>query len=303
MDEVFGSENFVSLITFKKTAGLGSSGLAAVADFVIWFAKDKERAKVRTIFRPKALEDDPNYTSVLLSTGEERRMSSAERSDHRLLPDGARVFRSQILLAAGRTPSCVYPIEHDGRTYEPTAGRSWATNRSGMERLFEADRVMVVGRTLNYKRFADDFAINPLTNMWEDGASGVGMDKLYVVQTNIKIVQRCMLMCSDPGDLVLDPTCGSGTTAYVAEQWGRRWITIDTSRVALALARQRMMGARYPYYVLADSHEGRIEEGKRTGVPLPPAATTGDLRHGFVYERVQHVTRSRSPTTPTSPTA
>ena len=149
---------------------------------------------------------------------------------------------------------------------------------------------MPVGRTLNYKRFADDFAVNPLNNMWEDGASGVGMDKVYVVQTNTKIVERCLLMTTDPGDLVLDPTCGSGTTAYVAEQWGRRWITIDTSRVALALARQRLMGSRFPYYLLIDSAEGRRKESELSVSPLSPSEVTDDIRHGFVYERVQHIT-------------
>jgi adenine-specific DNA-methyltransferase len=290
MDEVFGSNNFVSLITFKKTAGLGTVSLPAVTDFVIWYALNAEAVKTRSLFRAKELEDDPNYTYIRLSNGTERRMTRAERSDHSTLPDGAQVFRSQILLAAGRTPSCIYPVEFSSRTYLPTAGRSWATNEAGMNRLRIADRVMAVGNTLNYKRFASDFPINPLSNMWEDGASGVGMDKIYVVQTNTKIIERCLLMATDPGDLVLDPTCGSGTTAVVAEQWGRRWITTDTSRVSLALARQRLMGARYPWYLLADSIDGRRKESELTGSRLPPSEVTNDIRHGFVYERAQHIT-------------
>jgi adenine-specific DNA-methyltransferase len=290
LDEVFGSENFVSLITVRKTAGLGTEGLPAVTDFLVWYAKDGERVKSRSLFRHKQLQNDPNYTYLRLLDGTERRMEAVERSDHALLPSGARVFRSQILLAAGRTPSCIYPVEFRGLRFEPTAGRSWATNQAGMDRLIAAGRVMLVGRTLNYKRFADDFAINPLNNMWEDGASGVGMDKVYVVQTNTKVVERCLLMTTDPGDLVLDPTCGSGTTAYVAEQWGRRWITIDTSRVALALARQRLMGARFPYYLLRDSAEGRAKEAELAATPLAPAEVTNDIRQGLVYERVQHVT-------------
>jgi adenine-specific DNA-methyltransferase len=290
MDEVFGSENFMRLITVRKTAGLGTSGLPAVTDFLVWYARNGEAVKVRSLFRHKELEDDPNYTYIRLRNGEERRMQPGERSDHSALPSGARVFRTQILLSAGRTLSCIYAVELGGRRFNPTAGRSWATNQSGMERLINAGRVMVVGQTLNYKRLAEDFAINPLNNMWEDGASGVGMDKVYVVQTNTKLIERCMLMTTDPGDLVLDPTCGSGTTAYVAEQWGRRWITIDTSRVALALARQRLMASKYLYYLLADSVEGRKKEEQLAGKPLPPAEATDDIRHGFVYERVQHIT-------------
>lgn len=272
MDEVFGSENFVSLITFKKTAGLGTVGLPAVTDFVIWYALNAEMVKTRSLFRAKELEDDPNYTYIRLPDGTEQRMTRSERGDHSSLPDGAQIFRSQILLAAGRTPSCIYPVKFNGRTYVPTAGRSWATNEAGMNRLRIANRVMAVGNTLNYKRFAADFPINPLSNMWEDGASGVGMDKIYVVQTNTKIVERCLSMATDPGDLVLDPTCGSGTTALVAEQWGRRWITVDTSRVALALARQRLMGARFPWYLLADSADGRRKESELSATPLPPNA-------------------------------
>jgi adenine-specific DNA-methyltransferase len=269
LDEVFGTENFVSQITIRKTAGLGTTSLPAVVDYLLWYGTNREQTKVHSLFRPKELEDDPNYTYIHLADGQERRMTTEERGDHSMLPRGARVFRSQILLAAGRTPSCIYPIECDNQRFEPTAGRSWATNQAGMERLINADRVMIVGKTLNYKRFADDFAINPLNNMWEDGASGVGMDKIYVVQTNVKIAERCMLMATDPGDLVIDPTCGSGTTAFVAEQWGRRWITVDTSRVALALARQRLLGAKFPYFTLVDNN---------------------DLRKGFVYKTVPHVT-------------
>ena len=159
-----------------------------------------------------------------------------------------------------------------------------------MEKLLRIGRVRRFGKTLRFMRFLDDFGANRLSNLW-DGIGGAS-DPIYVVQTNTKIVERCMLMTTDPGDLILDPTCGSGTSAYVAEQWGRRWITIDTSRVACALARQRLMGARYPYYLLADSFEGREKEKEIAGKPLPPAVTSNDIRHGFVYERIQHVTLS-----------
>jgi adenine-specific DNA-methyltransferase len=160
-----------------------------------------------------------------------------------------------------------------------------------MQKLRAADRLMLVGNTLCYVRYIDDFGVFPITNMWDDTVrSGFAESNLYVVQTHPRVIDRCMLMTTDPGDLVLDPTCGAGTTAYVAEQWGRRWITIDTSRVALALTRQRLMGARFPWYLLADSAEGRRKEGELSGAPLPSAEVTNDIRHGFVYERVQHVT-------------
>src|SRR3546814_8704213 len=160
-----------------------------------------------------------------------------------------------------------------------------------MERRKAADRLHIIGNTLTYLLYLDEFSVFPRNNLWDDAVtSGFGDAKVYVVQTNVKIAQRCMLMCTDPGDLVLDPTCGSGTTAFVAEQWGRRWITVDTSRVALALARQRLMGARFPYYLLADSAAGRAKESAVSAQPWPPATPTGAIRHGFVSERVQHIT-------------
>ena len=184
----------------------------------------------------------------------------------------------------------VFPVEFGGRTFIPKRG-GWKTNRQGMTKLIWADRIGASGDTLRYLRFLDDFPVQPFNNLWDDTTTaGFSDPKLYVVQTNTKVIERCMLMCTDPGDLVLDPTCGSGTTAYVAEQWGRRWITIDTSRVALALARQRLMGAKFPYYLLADSVAGRAKEEAITQRPLPAAKVTNDIRHGFVYERVQHIT-------------
>jgi adenine-specific DNA-methyltransferase len=154
-----------------------------------------------------------------------------------------------------------------------------------------AGRLFVIGKTIRYIRYLDDFGVFPLNNLWNDTVtSGFADKKTYIVQTAPTIIERCLLMTTDPGDLVLDPTCGGGTTAYVAEHWGRRWITIDTSRVALALARTRLMSARYPYYLLADSPEGRRKEAEVSGRPAPDGPTTGDIRQGFVYERVPHVT-------------
>jgi adenine-specific DNA-methyltransferase len=178
----------------------------------------------------------------------------------------------------------------NGNEYRLSGNIHWKTTLSGMTKLATAGRLEKRGVSLSYVRYIDDFPVFPLVNVWQDTSWGFGEDKTYVVQTAAKVIQRCMLMSTDPGDLVLDPTCGSGTTAYVAEQWGRRWITIDTSRVALALTRQRIMGARFPWYLLADSPEGRAKESEVSGKLLPPAATTNDIRHGFVYERVQHIT-------------
>ncbi len=184
----------------------------------------------------------------------------------------------------------VFPIDVSGATYRPTKG-GWKTNRTGADRLGNARRLLGIGNTLTYVRYLDDFPAFPINNFWADTVtSGFSDPKVYVVQTNTKVIERCMLMCTDPGDLVVDPTCGSGTTAYVAEQWGRRWITIDTSRVALALARQRVMGARFPYYLLADSAEGHAKEQQLSAKTLPQAQSTNDIRNGFVYERVQHIT-------------
>ena len=270
LDEVFGSDNIVTVLVFKKTAGLGTDTLPAVCDFVLWYAKDLAKLKIRPLFRRKDLKEDMAYSWVHLPNNTHRRMTSAERENPGSIPEGARIFRQQILLAAGLTPSCVYPVEMGDKTFFPTANRSWSTNSNGMKRLISEGRVLVTGKTLSYVRYADDFPVNPISNFWDDTASGSGMEKVYVVQTNVKVIQRCVLMATDPSDLVLDITCGSGTTAFVAEQWGRRWITCDTSRVALTLAKQRLMTALYDYYELAHPQEG--------------------VGSGFRYKTVPHVT-------------
>jgi adenine-specific DNA-methyltransferase len=296
MDEVFGSEKFVSLITFKTTSGAGSFAggtnvLASVNNYVLWYGQDLERLKYRQLYREKEVGGAGGgaYSRIELPDGSRRRATDQEIETGQ---SGGRFFRADNLTSqttrVGQTT--VFPVELDGKVFVPTKG-GWKTNRVGMEILKDAGRLIASGNTLGFLRYLDDFPAFPLTNLWDDTTTaGFGDPKLYVVQTNTKIIQRCMLMCTDPGDLVLDPTCGSGTTAYVAEQWGRRWIIIDTSRVALALARQRLMGARFPWYLLADSMEGRRREGELSGLSLPPAEVTNDIRHGFVYERVQHVT-------------
>lgn len=269
MDEVLGSENFVSFITFKKTAGLGASGLPSVSDYNLWYAKKKDKLKYHQVFSDKELENDAAYSNVEIK-GKKRKLNDDEKSNHSLLPKGARVFRYQILLSSGRTESCIFPIEFEGEKFNPTAGRSWATNPKGIENLINAGRIAKTGTTLSYIRYADDFPVNPISNFWQDTATGSGMGKIYVVQTNAKVIERCMLMSTDPGDLVLDITCGSGTTAFVAENWGRRWITCDTSRVAITLAKQRLMTANFDYFQLAYPDEG--------------------VGSGFKYKTVPHIT-------------
>jgi adenine-specific DNA-methyltransferase len=290
MDEVFGSENFVAQITFKKTSGASSNELAGVADFIIWYCTDHERMKYRGLLAEKQAggAGGGQYTWLELSDGTRRRAERTEISDP---PQGSRFFRTdQLTSQRPAQGSDLRSFDFDGRAFSPGKG-TFKSDERGLKALRSAKRLAAVGNTLTYVRFLDDFPAFPINNMWDDTVrSGFADTNLYVVQTSTRVIERCMLMCTDPGDLVFDPTCGSGTTAFVAEQWGRRWITTDTSRVALALARQRLMGARFPYYVLADTPEGRAEEAKRTGSPLPPAETGGDIRHGFVYERVQHIT-------------
>jgi len=268
MDEVFGSENFISLITVRKSLPLGSSGLAGVCDYIIWYSKNKENYKFRQLYSQKELGEDTPYSQIMLPDGTHRRMTSEEKRDLSLLPKNAKVFRVNHLLSAGYTPTCFYEFELEGKTIKPQKS-SWKTNKNGMMKLIEKGRVKLFGSSPQYLIYHDDFPVKPLHNLWADyqGAS----DPIYVVQTNLDVVKRCILMSSDPGDLVLDPTCGSGTTAYVAEQWGRRWITIDTSRIALNIAKQRLMTAVFPYYKLYD------ENG-------------GDVRQGFIYKVVPHIT-------------
>lgn len=299
LDEVFGADNFVSLITFKKTSGAGSpsggtSVLAAVNDYILWYAKDASQVKYRQLYLEKQVGGvgGTAYTWVEEADGTRRRATKEELETGKVQ---GRIFRldqttSQTVREAQTT---VFPVSLPEGTFEPGKG-GWKTNKAGMERLKAAGRLEGRGRTLYYRRYLDDFPLFPRTNLWDDTTTaGYGDPKVYVVQTNTKVAKRCMLMATDPGDLVLDPTCGSGTTAVTAEQWGRRWITIDTSRVSLALARTRLMGARYPYYLLADSPEGRRKEREVMGLD-PESRESGptrcDVRKGFVYKRVPHIT-------------
>jgi adenine-specific DNA-methyltransferase len=262
LDEVYGSANFVSLITFKKTSGATSDFLPGTSDYILWYASDISTAKFRSLYRERVVggEGGEAYTMVELADGTRRRATREEVDNPRRLPTGARAFRLQILTSQsqGRTKgegaASWFPVTFEGRTFRPSMQARWKTNESGMSNLITAGRLACAGNSINYIRYHDDFPVYPYTNLWDDTQSGSAMEKAYVVQTNTRVIERCLLMTTDPGDLVLDPTCGSGTTAFVAEQWGRRWITIDTSRVALALARTRLMAAKFPYYYLAEDY-------------------------------------------------
>src|SRR5579872_863859 len=288
LDEVFGSENFCAQITFRTSVPLTSTGLAGVGDYLLWYAKNHETMKYRDVFTSREVGEDTVFTSVQLPDGARRPMSPEERAEPKLLPMGSRVFGTDNLVSSGYTPTCIFPIEFDGRRFEPSSGKSWKTNQRGIEALRKTDRLSASGKTLRYLFFVDDYPVMKLSNLWVDtkGES----DKSYVVQTNTKIIERCFLMTTDPGDLVLDPTCGSGTTAYVAEQWGRRWITCDTSRVAITLAKQRLMAAEFDYYELAHPEEG-VGSGFRyktiPHVTLKSVANNPEIREGMTREQIE----------------
>jgi adenine-specific DNA-methyltransferase len=289
MDEVFGSDNFVSQVTFRKTSGKAGALLDSVYDVLLWYAKNIGQVKVRPVYSFRADETLlEQYTWQELDDGTPKRIPAD------LLRSGTRIsqrFKADGLFSESGGATTRFPVELDGNTFYLPGKWYWKTNVDGMTKLRAAGRLIGVGKTLCYKRFADDFPVVRINNLWEDTMrSGYSEERLYVVQTGVRVPQRCLLMTTDPGDLVLDPTCGSGTTAYIAEQWGRRWITVDTSRVALALARTRLMSARYPYYLLADSPEGVAKEAEITGLRPPEYRTEGDIKKGFVYRRVPHVT-------------
>jgi adenine-specific DNA-methyltransferase len=302
LDEVFGSENFCSLISFRTTSSLGGDLLGKSCDYLLWYAKDRElaRAKFRQLYKPRGYEDDigGRYTRAQLPDGTRRVMSAEEKADIGQLPKGSRIYRHDNLTSQSGTEKSAFPITFDGHRYTPGKG-FWKTNEKGMAVLRNANRLAApTPNSLGYVRFIDDFPVGVFSNVWTDTQTGAFTDdKVYVVQTNTKVIERCLLMTTDPGDLVLDPTCGSGTTACVAEQWGRRWITCDTSRVSLALARTRLMAAKFPYYYLAENHpqisqlsaDDDIKTYLRKTAPSADNPSA-DIRKGFIYKRVPHVT-------------
>ncbi len=268
LDEVFGDDNFAGQISFRTKIPLRTTLVPHIYDHILWYARSIEQIKFRRLFETRKVGGDSQFTWLELADGSRRRMTAAERGDPQVWPKDARAFRLTDLVSAGRTESCVFEFEMDGRTFFPSGGKSWKTNQTGMQRLIEAGRIEAPAKAPSYVFFANDFPVTELANVWSDTQGAT--DRSYVVQTSTKIIERCILMSSDPGDLVLDPTCGAGTSAYVAEQWGRRWITIDTSRVALALARNRLMAANYPYYLLADSDEGASKLAELAGSHAAP---------------------------------
>jgi adenine-specific DNA-methyltransferase len=291
MDEVFGESNMVAMICVAKTSGLqAKTSLPLVVDYVLQYAKDKENVKFRPIYVDKRAETDSvsEYFYLQFPDLSFRTLSAAERTGQDPFPVDAQPFSLSDLTKPG--PGRRYEFVHNGKTYSAGA-RWWGMPPEALERTARSGRLFARANDVRYVRYLKDFAVRPITNYWKDVAfSSRSEDKVYVVQTAQRVIERCILMTTDPGDLVLDPTCGSGTTTYAAEQWGRRWITIDTSRVALALARARIMGARYPFYLLADSKEGQAKEGEVTRTPPKSQPTFGNIRQGFVYERVPHIT-------------
>ena len=270
MDEVFGTENFVSLISFSTTSGFQTSTLSRAGDYLCWYARNKEKVKYRQLLKEKQfrIEGTSGYDYVELFDGVERNLTKEEKADPLLIPKGSKLFAKSDLQAQGAS-SEEQVFHYKGKTFKPNERSHWKPQfPEGLQRLCDAGRIIISGNTLRYKRYFDDFPFFSITNLWSEQLSE--QNKNFVVQTSEGILKRCLLMTTDPGDLVFDPTCGSGTTAYVAEQWGRRWITCDTSRVALTLAKQRLMTATFDYYKLAYPNEG--------------------VGSGFEYKKVPHIT-------------
>jgi adenine-specific DNA-methyltransferase len=291
MDEIFGAENFIAQIVVQKAGSASGVYVPGICDYILWFGRDIAQTKFRPLYsmRDITVDNPDRFGGVLLPSGE---LSSIRKSGG--LPEGARLFAPDPMQSAsvgrdkGEGAASWFPVAIDDKTYLPTDRSRWKTNEVGMRRLLRARRIIPQQTSIRFMRFPEDFPAMPISNVWND--TGGATDKVYVVQTATKVISRCLLMATDPGDLVLDPTCGSGTTAFIAEQWGRRWITIDTSRVALALARTRLMTGRYLAYLLRDSKEGAQKEAEVTSRPVDEDTFHGDIRQGFVLERVPHVT-------------
>jgi adenine-specific DNA-methyltransferase len=293
LDEVFGSENFCANITFLKTAGKAGALLDNVSDVLLWYAKRVSQVKYRQMFLQKEIGVGTGREYSFFRHPDGSVSTTGKLAHHEILEQikfGSRLFRYDNVIAQTASLTTTFELEISGQRYKPSVG-GWKSNEAGLAQLARAARIVPRAAFVGYVRFMEDFPVSPISSVWDDLRWGFdAADKRYVVETNPRVVQRCILMTTDPGDLVLDPTCGSGTTAFVAEQWGRRWITIDTSRVALALARTRLMSAKFPYYLLADSPEGVKKESEITGQTPPNYEITGDIRKGFVYKRVPHVT-------------
>ena len=292
MDEVFGEKNFAGQIIFSKTTGQSGGAIPSVSDYLLWFAREIEVLKRRNLTVAKPPIDNPKerYVCVEPRLGEIIDLSFRQKAGDEAIPDG-KILRLSDMTSQTGSDASRDPYLFQGAMHRPSGTRGWSVSNDGLARVDRAGYLHSVGTSLLWKRYRDENRRSAINSTWLDlKPSGFGYEKSYIVETNPEVVERCLLMATDPGDLALDPTCGSGTTAYVAEQWGRRWITIDTSRVALALARARIMGARYSYYLLADSPVGQRKEAEITRKALSETPTHGDVRQGFVYERVPHIT-------------
>ncbi|MBS0424701.1 MAG: site-specific DNA-methyltransferase [Proteobacteria bacterium] len=269
MDEVFGYKNFMSMITVRvKGMPFGAKHLENMYDHIVWYAKDISKVKYRQLFSAREITGE--YSFVEEKNGNRRKLNDEEKENIKNVPKDARLFCRLDTYSSGYTPTCIYDVEFEGKIYKPETGKSWKTTKQGMELLIAKKRIMNLGSKLYFINYFDDYPVSLLTNHWNDTSGGFSEAKKYVVETNPKVIARCMTMCTDPGDLVFDPTCGSGTTAFVSENLGRRWMTCDTSRVALTLAKQRLMKANFNFYELAHPNEG--------------------VGSGFVYSRVPHIT-------------
>jgi adenine-specific DNA-methyltransferase len=269
MDEIFGKNNFYAQINFRSMSPLGQTGLASVYDYIVWYAKDISKAKYRPIYQKREIEDEPEFCFLDNFGGTFKKVKHSDvanfSNDLR-----QRIFKRSVLTSSGYTPSCTYGFEAYGGEQSPLSGKSWRTHPDGMARLIKANRLVVLGNNPYFRQFHSDFGLIQLENSWTDTAAGYSDQKVYVVQTSDRVIERCLLMVTDPGDLVFDPTCGSGTTAVVAEKWGRRWVTCDTSRVSITLAKQRLMTASFDYYELKYPNEG--------------------LKGGFIYRSQPYIT-------------
>ena len=284
MDGVFGEDNFIGLIWFrKKTMPLGATYLERMGDYIIWFGKDATRAKFRRLFKPIDIIGDFHWNWRQTDFTSRKKFSKKELEQN---PSGD-PLRLVSMWPPSFSAKDVYDLPYQGKKWSPAPGQCYPSGTEKLDRVAKAGRLEIEGNYLRYVMKLSDDDTTKINLTWTDTTGA--REQRYVVETNEIVVQRCVLMATDAGDLVLDPTCGSGTTTYVSEQWGRRWITIDTSRVALALARARIMGARYPYYLLADSRDGQIKEAEVSRKELSTAPARGDIRQGFVYERVPHI--------------
>lgn len=287
MDEVFGSENFVAVINFKTMMPLESGRIESVFDYLCWYSKDNAKVKYRNLYTPKTIGAGSEFVFADVPDGGFRRLTKEEVNEFEKTTSKCRIFKRSDLASSGYTASCTFPIKFNDRVFKTSGGKSWRTTQEGIQKLIAANRLFVLGEKIYYKMYLDDFRYMSMTNSWQDTIEF--SSRIYAVQTTPTVVQRCLLMTTDPGDLVFDPTCGSGTTAYAAEQWGRRWITCDTSRVALTLAKQRMMTAVFDYYELAHPEEGVGSGFKYKTVPhvtLKSIANNPEIWEGMTRERI-----------------